>query len=139
MIRDAVLGDAEGLARVLGDWVRDTAWMPKLHSREEDLGFLQGLIAGCRVRIGNEGAGFLAAEGGVVRALYLEPAARGLGLGKVLLDDAKGRAGRLELYTFEANAGARRFYAREGFREVRFGADNEEGLPDVYLVWERGA
>ena len=112
--------------------------MPKLHSREEDLGFLQGLIAGCRVRV-IEGAGFMAVEGGVVRALYLEPSARGLGLGKALLDDAKGRAGRLELYTFEANAGARRFYAREGFREVRFGAENEEGLPDVFLVWQRGA
>ena len=138
MIRDAVAGDAGGLARVLGDWVQDTAWMPKLHSREEDLGFLQGLIAGCRVRV-IEGAGFMAVEGGVVRALYLEPSARGLGLGKALLDDAKGRAGRLELYTFEANAGARRFYAREGFREVRFGAENEEGLPDVFLVWQRGS
>ena len=138
MIRDAVAGDAEGLAWVLGDWVRDTEWMPKLHSREEDLGFVQGLIAGCRVRV-IEGAGFLAVEGALVRALYLEPAARGLGLGKALLDDAKGRAGRLELFTFAANAGARRFYAREGFREVRFGAENEEGLPDVYLVWEQGA
>ena len=139
MIRDAVAGDAGVLARVLGDWVRDTEWMPKLHSREEDLGFLQGLIAACRVRILGEGAGFMAVEGGVVRALYLEPAARGLGLGKALLDEAKGRAGRLELYTFEANAGARRFYAREGFREVRFGAENEEGLPDVFLVWQRGS
>ena len=51
-------------------------------------------------------------------------------------DDAKA-AGHLTLWTFQANDGARRFYAREGFREVEFtdGAGNAEKLPDVRLEW----
>jgi putative acetyltransferase len=45
---------------------------------------------------------------------------------------------RLSLWTFQANEGARRFYAREGFAEVRMTeGDNEEGLPDVLLEWVR--
>ena len=43
------------------------------------------------------------------------------------------------LWTFVANAPARRFYAREGFVEVRrTGGENEEGLPDVLLKWRAG-
>ena len=43
----------------------------------------------------------------------------------------------LTLWTFVANEGARRFYAREGFVEVgRTEGENEEGLPDVLLAWK---
>ena len=37
------------------------------------------------------------------------------------------------LYTFQANAGARRFYERHGFRAIQFtdGRANEEHCPDV--------
>ena len=63
--------------------------------------------------------------------------ARGRGVGKALLDTAKARSDRLELWCFQANAGARRFYAREGLAEVERtdGAGNDEKLPDVRLVW----
>ncbi len=54
------------------------------------------------------------------------------------MDFAKGGRGRLKLWTFQANEDARRFYIREGFREVRMtDGDNEEGLPDVMLEWVR--
>jgi hypothetical protein len=44
------------------------------------------------------------------------------------------------LWTFVANAGARRFYAREGFVEARrTEGENEEGLPDVLLTWRAPA
>ena len=51
---------------------------------------------------------------------------------------AKDRSDRLELWCFQRNEAARRFYAREGFAEVEWteGADNDEGLPDVRLVWQ---
>ena len=49
----------------------------------------------------------------------------------------KARAGRLWLWTFQANLGAQRFYLREGFAEVRRtdGAGNDEGLPDIQYHW----
>ena len=39
----------------------------------------------------------------------------------------------IRLYTFQTNAGARRFYERYGFRAIRFtdGRANEEHCPDV--------
>jgi hypothetical protein len=44
----------------------------------------------------------------------------------------------LELWCFQANARARRFYEARGFHAIRFtdGADNEERTPDGYR-WER--
>jgi GNAT superfamily N-acetyltransferase len=138
-LRPAEPADAPALARTLGDWVREAGWMPVLHSREEDVGFLRHLIATTRVTVAEDGAplGFLALDGEEVRALYLAPAARGLGWGRRLLDGAKAASPRLRLWTFQANAGARAFYAREGFREVgRTEGDNEEGLPDLLLAWD---
>lgn len=137
MIRQATAADAGWCARVLGDWVRETGWMPVLHSREEDLGFVAGLIARTEVLVAE--GGFLAREGDEVLALYLAPDARGRGAGKALLDAAKEGRERLTLWAFQRNAGALRFYAREGFAEMERtdGARNEAGLPDMRMVWER--
>jgi hypothetical protein len=46
----------------------------------------------------------------------------------------------LELWCFQANARARRFYEARGFRPIRFtdGDGNEEKTPDVRYRWERG-
>lgn len=75
------------------------------------------------------------AEGcGWIDQLYLAPGATGCGVGTRLLARALAELPRpVRLYTFQANAGARRFYERHGFRAVAFGdgADNEEGVPDV--------
>ena len=69
MIRQATAVDASWCARLLGDWVRETGWMPVLHSREEDLGFVAGLIARTEVLVAE--GGFLARERDEVLALYL--------------------------------------------------------------------
>ncbi len=142
-LRPAEPQDAPALARTLGDWVREVGWMPVLHTREEDEGFLRHLVATTRVTVAESGTpqaaplGFLSLDGEEVRALCLAPAARGSGWGRRLLDGAKAASPRLRLWVFEANAGARAFYAREGFRELRRTAgDNEEGLPDLLLAWK---
>jgi len=70
--------------------------------------------------------------------LYIAPEWRGQGFGDELVALAKRqRPSGLELWTFQVNAAARRFYARHGFVEVELtdGADNEEGEPDARLVW----
>jgi GNAT superfamily N-acetyltransferase len=134
--------DAARLARILGDWVRDTPWMPQLHDRAEDRAFLARLIREAEVlTLRDRGGvlGFMVLDGEEVQALYLAHGARGRGHGKRLLDAAKDKRNRLRLWAFQANDAARRFYAREGFVPVRFtnGEDNDEGLPDVRLVWQR--
>ena len=61
----------------------------------------------------------------------------GQGIGSRLLERAKAeRPDGLDLWTFQANTGARRFYERHGFVEVaRTDGDNEEGEPDIRLRW----
>lgn len=141
VLRAARAEDAPVLAQILGDWVRETGWMPVLHTREEDVGFLRRLIATSQVTVAELDApvGFIARRGETVPALYLAPGARGRGVGSQLLTAVQSGQTRLELWTFAANAGARRFYARLGFVESGGTAgDNDEGLPDIRLEWSAG-
>jgi len=83
---------------------------------------------------------------GWVNQLFCRRDATGRGLGRRLLDFAKDLSPHgLQLYTFQVNDGARRFYAREGFIvyaregfiEVEWGdgSGNEESEPDVRMTW----
>ena len=67
--------------------------------------------------------------------IYLHPDYTGHGLGARMIELAKHElAGPIQLWTFQSNAGARRFYARHGFLEVeQTDGDNEEQAPDVRL------
>jgi GNAT superfamily N-acetyltransferase len=140
VITDATPADAAPLACILGDWIREVGWMPLLHSREEDQGFIGDLIANSTVWVARDDQGvigFLAMNGAVVPALHLAKRGRGHGIGKALLSKAKACQPELSLWAFQANEHAIRFYLREGFREVERtdGHANDEGLPDIRLVW----
>jgi GNAT superfamily N-acetyltransferase len=137
-------GDARALARILGGWVAETPWMPRIHSAEDDLRHAERLIDRMEVTVARNwrGAqGFLARDGEVVQALYLAPRARCRGYGSRLVAAAQAAVSRLELWCFQANHGALRFYARHGFTEVErtAGMGNDEKLPDVRLEWHGGA
>jgi GNAT superfamily N-acetyltransferase len=78
---------------------------------------------------------------GWVEQLYVAPSRQGEGVGRLLLDRAKERSdGNLQLWTFQVNDRARRFYERNGFAAVEMtdGATNEEREPDVRYVWSAG-
>jgi GNAT superfamily N-acetyltransferase len=66
--------------------------------------------------------------------MYVRPGWTGRGVGTQLLEHAHRLLPRpIRLYTFQANAGARRFYERHGYRAIGFtdGRTNEERCPDV--------
>ena len=85
----------------------------------------------------SEIVGFAARDGAWLEHLYLKPGWIGRGIGRELLDvvisEARIVTLVLRLYTFQCNAGARRFYERNGFAAVAFGdgSSNEEGEPDI--------
>ncbi|HLQ18560.1 MAG TPA: GNAT family N-acetyltransferase [Tabrizicola sp.] len=143
-ISDADRADVGGLARIMGDWVRETPWMPVLHTPEKDENFVAGLLGSHKLpvaRRGTERLGFLARQGGQVQALHVAAGSRGLGLGKALRDEVKLGEPIVELWTFQANDRAVAFYTREGFREATRtdGRGNDERLPDIRLIWRRAA
>ena len=119
-LADAEMSDVPVLARIIGDWVQESDWMPVLHNHEEDEGFVAGLLRTHEVRVARRGTdrlGFLARHGGKVQALHVAQAARGVGIGRALLDEVKAVEPEVSLWTFQANTGAIAFYRREGFAE----------------------
>ena len=77
-------------------------------------------------------------DGEWLKQLYVAPGRTGRGIGQrlldAMLDEARSAAIPVfRLWTFQRNAGARRFYERNGFAAVGFGdgGGNEENEPDV--------
>ncbi|MFF8367685.1 GNAT family N-acetyltransferase [Streptomyces lydicus] len=76
-------------------------------------------------------------SGAEVGGLFVAPEAQGAGIGRQLVEHAAARHGALTLEVFEANARARRFYARLGFSERGRRTDEDTGHPLIAL--ERAA
>ena len=94
------------------------------------------------VVVGDSVMGFIAISRddshGWIDHVYLDPSTVGMGLGSLLLRKAMSLlGGPIRLYSFQQNEDARRFYRRQGFREIEFsdGLSNEEKTPDVLLEW----
>ena len=142
--RRATLDDAGGIAAVFSSSLRLLTFLPVLHTVEEDRQFIENVILKeCEVIVAEGDAGivsFLACNGEEIRLLYSHPDFIGSGAGSLLLDAVKkSSVVTLELWCFQANERARRFYEERGFQAVRFtdGRDNEEKVPDVRYRWER--
>ncbi len=111
-------------------------WLPVLHAPAEDAAFFGAAVARGEVTVAElDGrvAGF-AAAGELLDHLYVAPEAQGRGVGGALLDAAKAlRPDGLELWAFQRNERARRFYEKRGFALIRLtdGAANEEREPDA--------
>lgn len=144
LIRPARLTDAGAVGGILSDWIETTAWTPRVHSRAQDIGFADTMIARGWVDLAMDQRrviGFIARDGDKLHSLYLAAGACGRGIGRQLLDSAKANRARLEVWTFQANVEAQKFYLREGFVEAKrtMGQGNDQGLPDIRFVWRRGA
>jgi GNAT superfamily N-acetyltransferase len=141
--RRATAADAVAIAAVFSPSFRLLTFLPILHTVEEDRGFIADVVLKeCEVTVAESAgriAAFLARDGEELRLLYTHPDFIGTGAGSLLLDGAKASVAALELWCFQANTGARRFYERHGFRTIRFtdGRDNEEKMPDVLYRWQR--
>ena len=109
-------------------WIADEV----IGHRDVTVAELDGTIVGWMVLDGRRG------ERGWIDQLYLDPAWIGRGLGAQFIHVAKERHPLgLQLWTFEVNQPAQRFYERHGFRPVErtSGAGNEERAPDVRFEW----
>ena len=85
--------------------------------------------------------GYVATKPGWIEHLYVDPAWIGRGVGSALLGAARERLRTgCDLWTFQENGRARRFYEAHGFTAVAFtDADNDEKQPDVRYAWVPGA
>ncbi|MFF0741227.1 GNAT family N-acetyltransferase [Streptomyces sp. NPDC004111] len=147
LLRRAVDGDARAAAEV---WLRSyDAALPSVRRAHDDDGvrawFRHVVVPDCETWVAADEesgdgalAGVMVLDEAGIDQLYLAPERRGLGLGDLFVAKAKElRPGGLELWTFQVNESAHRFYRRHGFTEAERtdGTRNEEREPDVRFVW----
>ena len=144
-LRRAGLQDAAAIADVLirSRQAAVDAIPPSVHSDDEVLWWVSAVVIPEREVWLAEDAdgrslGVLVLKRDWVDQLYVDPTLTGMGLGSHLIELAKSRrpAG-LQLWTFESNIGAQRFYRRHGFTEAERtdGSGNEEKAPDIRFIW----
>jgi GNAT superfamily N-acetyltransferase len=125
-LRRAAACDADAIANVFSASFWLLTFLPMLHTVEEDRWFIINLILKkCEVTVAEDESGivvaFLARQGEEVRLLHTRPDLIGMGAGTRLIDAAKASGvGALELWCFEANERARRFYEARVFHAIRF-------------------
>ncbi len=113
------------------------------HTAAEDEEFVRGVLIAERqtwLAVDGDGpaAGLLSLSPGWIDQLYVAPEYWGRGVGTLLLGHAKAlQPSGLQLWTFQSNLGAQRFYERHGFVAVERtdGTGNEERAPDVRYAW----
>jgi len=139
-LRLATDGDAVAIAELFAASFCLLTFLPMLHTIEGYRRFVGNvMLKECAVTVVEDDTGiisFLARHGEEVRQLYTRPDRIGRGAGTQLIEAAKSSGvAALELWCFQANARARRFYEARGFRAIRF--TDEERTPDVRYRWDR--
>ncbi len=143
MIRRATDDDVEAVGRIFVDTRDQMDYLPRIP--DEDRPKLGGWImerheiwvADERGRV----TGFAGLTPGRLDHLYVDPEAQNRGVGTALLERAKIlQPDGLQLWVFQRNEGARRFYRRHGFRLVKLtdGGENMEREPDALYEWRPG-
>ena len=143
-LRRARPSDAPRIAEVfLAARRQALPYLREIHPDDETRTWIaETVLETCDVWVGlGNGAvvGFLALDGQSLEHLYVLPDHQSAGLGSALLSKAKDLSGgKLALWTFQRNTGARRFSENRGFTAVEFtdGRANEEAEPDVRFEWQ---
>lgn len=148
VIRRARVADAAAVAEVYIASRRGAVrYFPTVHSDDDIRGWIAGelvpnhevWVAEAAEPFAGQVIGMMALEGDMLEDLYIVPAWQRRGVGDGLLGVAmRERPAMLRLWTFQANAPARRFYEARGFRAIEFtdGLRNEERAPDMLYEWK---
>jgi GNAT superfamily N-acetyltransferase len=141
VLRRATPADVEGIVDVFELSFATLDFVPKIHTHEENLAFLAGVLDRQDVWVAERDgriAGFLALDGDLGTFFYVDPEAQGEGIGAALFERAQQeRPQGFGFWAFQDNVKARRFYEKRGCIPVEFtdGSGNEEKTPDVRYRW----
>jgi GNAT superfamily N-acetyltransferase len=145
-LRRAGAADAEAIAELwLRSWDAALPTVRRAHDDAEVRAFTREVLVPLRetwVAGLDPTVAFMVLHDGWVEQLYLDPPWRGQGIGAALVALAKRRNPTgLQLWTFQVNGPARRFYERLGFVAVELtdGSVNDEREPDVRYAWTPGS
>ncbi len=118
-------------------------WLAEVHTPDEDVVWMRDTIFAWHsvwlACAGEAIVGIASRDGTWLTQLYVAPDWAGRGIGTRLLECVAAETPVIDLWAFQRNARARRFYERHGFTAAEFtdGAGNEEREPDVRYVRRR--
>ncbi|HET8529203.1 MAG TPA: GNAT family N-acetyltransferase [Gaiellaceae bacterium] len=136
MIRRATVDDVDEVVAIFEPSFALLDFLPSLHTHEENLAYFRRALADGEGHL--LGRGFTLLAGDTLSHLYVHPDALGTGVGRALFEHVKTiRPHGFELWVFQQNGRARRFYEAHGAVAVELtdGAGNEERTPDVRYEW----
>lgn len=114
-------------------------YLPVLHTVSEDNAYFADCVAGQHVWVAEQEyiVGFCAFGDGWLNHLYVDPDYHARGIGSLLLKIAADASPVLDLWVFQQNEQAIRFYESHGFVLVHKtdGSNNEERTPDAQYRW----
>lgn len=115
------------------DFIPDQYWLNQFEPVKELLSQaeLYGYEEGQKI------LGFIGLDGDYIEGLFVRSEARCRGVGKELLDFAKGVKPWLSLKVYQKNARAISFYQREGFELRGESMDEGTGERECAMAWER--
>jgi putative acetyltransferase len=144
LLRTALKEDASDIAYILRTGLLYILPdLPALHTPEEDVNFVANVVMKeCEVVVAiasDKPIGFIAYKQDGISHLYILPEYHNRGIGTELLSYAMNAYPHLQLWTFQRNSQARRFYEKHGFTATTFtdGECNEEKEPDVMYEWRK--
>lgn len=148
ILRKATFDDANAIATVyLASRKELVTFAPLVHTDESiEQWISEDLLLNEQVIVAEENGNIIGMMSltndkdiGRIKQLYIHPIAVGHGIGTAMIEMAKSILGSpIQLYTFQENAGAKRFYERHGFQAIAFndGTGNEENCPAVLYEWK---
>ena len=81
--------------------------------------------------------GFIGMNGEYIEGLFVSNEMQSQGIGKILLNYAKGKRNKLFLNVYQKNTRAISFYQREGFEVQYSGLDEATGEKDYVMTWQQ--
>ena len=134
--RRGSIDDASRCAVILNKWVGITTWMPRLYSENELLKLIEEAIPFRELWvIGNPASAYVSFNKNLLQVVALYSDKPGKGYGKILLDKVKEGREYIHLWSHSANVSAQRFYQREGFKEVAYKENGDDGIPEIQFEW----
>ncbi len=141
----AAISDSDAIFDIFKNARSEMTYLPDIHPSAETREFINNLVKSGYVLVAKENGrvvGFVHAKDGWVNHLYVDPPFQNQGVGNALLEEVKKQnPNGLNLWVFEENVNAIKFYEREGFvlvdKREKEQADNEEGLSDRKYYWKK--
>ena len=114
-------------------FIPEEYWRSHLEEVQEQI--LQAEVFVCDT--GGKIQGFIGIVNGYIAGIFVDKNYRSRGIGKQLLDYAKGRHAAFTLSVYQKNTGAVAFYLREGFSVRSEAVDETTGEYEYTMFWKK--